>query len=74
MNKYDPVRLLLEATVMQFRKTRGDRFGDYQIFVEVLGNRGGMYKEIFLPYLHDVSTCPPEVIRWCQERINTVKA
>ena len=64
------VRALLEDTITRVRKEHSDRFGDYQIFIAVFGNTDDM-RTIFYVFLHDVATCPREVIAWCQARLNT---
>ncbi|MFZ2167958.1 MAG: hypothetical protein WAV50_03800 [Minisyncoccia bacterium] len=69
-DKYENVRLLLEDTIARLKEVRGAGFRDRQIFVEVLGDSVETRTK-FLRFLHDVSTCPPKVIRWCQKQINT---
>ena len=69
-DKYEDVRLLLDGTIARLKESRGAGFRDRQIFTEVLGDTKEMRAK-FLRYLHDVSTCPPKVIRWCQKQINT---
>jgi len=66
---HNEVNLLFDETIAHLKKTRGERFREYQIFVEVLGDTPKTHKA-FPRFLHDVSTCPPEVIRWCQKQIN----
>ncbi len=68
--KHDGVNRLFDEAVMHLKKTRGDGFREYQIFAEVLGDTQER-RDAFLLFLHDVSTCPPEVILWCQRLINT---
>ena len=66
--RHNEIRLLFYTAIEHLKKTRGPHFREWQIFVEVLGEDEA--NRVFLGYLHDVSTCPPEVILWCQEQIN----
>lgn len=68
---HDQVNALFDTTILMLAPTRGDRFREYQIFVEVLGNTAER-REHFLRFLHDVSTCPPEVIAWCQRELHAL--
>lgn len=70
MSKHDEVRLLFDGVIARLKESRGPRFREFQIFGEVLGENQET-REAFSRFLHDVSTCPPPVIQWCQERINT---
>jgi hypothetical protein len=38
------------------------------IFIELFGEEEG--SRLYYLFLHDVSTCPPQVIAWCQTRLN----
>ncbi len=69
--RHEEVRQLLDETIAHFKKLGKQNCREYQIFVEVLGemHMPGRH-EVFLGFLHDVSTCPPAVIWWCQEQIN----
>lgn len=68
--RHNEIRLLFYTVIERLKKSRGPHFRERQIFVEVLGDTQET-SAVFLGYLHDVSTCPPEVIRWCKEQINT---
>jgi hypothetical protein len=68
--RHEEVRILLDAAIDLLRISRGKRFRDRQIFAEVL-NDTPETREAFRRFLHDVSTCPPQVIQWCQKQINT---
>ena len=68
-SQHEEVRLLMEATIARLEKSLGTGFREFRIFTHVLGNTPETHDALF-KYLHDVSTCPPEVIRWCQEKIN----
>jgi len=70
--QHNAVNLLFDETIAHFKKLGKPNFREYQIFAEVLGDTPER-RSAFLKFLHDVSTCPPEVIRWCQRQIN-VKA
>lgn len=67
MTPHDKVRALFDATIAHLRSSRGDRFRDRQIFVEVLGEE--RTRDAFPYFLHDVTSCPPKVITWCQEQL-----
>lgn len=67
--KCEQVRCLLDLTMAVVKKSRGAHFRDYQIFIEVLGDSQGT-RDAFYKFLHDVSTCPKKVVRWCQEQVN----
>lgn len=67
--RHNEIRLLFYTVIEHLKKSRGSHFREWQIFVEALGNIQET-SDAFLLYLHDVSTCPPEVIRWCEEQIN----
>ena len=67
--RHDEIRLLFYTVIERLRESRGQHFREWQIFVEVLGDTQET-KDAFLRYLHDVSTCPPEVIQWCKEQLN----
>jgi hypothetical protein len=63
------INLLFDETITHFRKLGKERFREYQIFEVVLGDTPEKH-DAFFRFLHNVSTCPQEVIRWCQEQIN----
>ncbi len=65
---HDQIRTLFDTTIAMLAPTRGPRFREYQIFALVLGDPVAR-REQFLNFLHDVSTCPPEVIEWCQNEL-----
>lgn len=67
--RHNEVNRLFDDTIDHLKKSGETRFREYQIFAEVLGDTPER-RDIFLRFLHDVSTCPPEVIRWCQRQIN----
>lgn len=67
----DQINTLFDTTIRMLAPTRGGRFREYQIFVEVLGDTPER-RERFLCFLHDVSTCPPEVIEWCQQELHAL--
>ncbi len=67
---HNEVNRLFDETLVHLKKLGKPAFREYQIFAEVLGNTQER-REAFLSFLHDVSTCPPEVIRWCQRQLNT---
>jgi len=69
MSPHDEVNQLFDETILCLSKARGAHFREQQIFKEVLGDTPKM-SATFLQFLHDVSTCPPEVIQWCQRQIN----
>jgi len=68
-SKHEEIRRLLDEIIARFIKEGKPRFRDHQIFVEVLGDTLET-QDAFLRFLHDVSTCPPKVIRWCQIQVN----
>ena len=67
--EHEKIRQLLEETIRHLEKSDKKNFRDKQIFDVALGDTPGT-GEIFLNFLHDVSTCPPEVIQWCRRQIN----
>lgn len=67
--RHEEIRLLFEETIAKFKKKGKSNYRDFQFFIEVLGDTEETRK-VFFEFLHDVSTCPPEVIQWCQEQIN----
>jgi len=67
--RHNEIRLLFDDTILSLKASRGEHFRERQIFFEVLGEKPSTH-EVFLKFLHDVSTCPQEVIRWCQRQIN----
>ena len=67
--RHNEVRQLFDEAIAKFIKSGDLQFRDRQIFEEVLGDTLEM-REMFFVFLHDVSTCPPEVIKWLQEQIN----
>ena len=67
--RHNEVNRLFDETIAHLKKSGKPNFREYQIFAEVLGDTPER-REAFLRFLHDVSTCPPEVIQWCQGRIN----
>lgn len=69
-SEHEKIRLLLEETIAHLKESRGEHLRDKQIFKEVLGDTPEMHEAFFI-FLHDVSTCPLEVIRWCRVQINT---
>jgi hypothetical protein len=68
----DEIRSLFDIVIAKLKKLRGEHFRDRQIFFEVLGEKPETH-EVFVKFLSDVTTCPLEVIQWCQDKIN-VKA
>ncbi len=68
--RHDRIRLLFDETLARLKKSRGVGFHERQIFVEVLGDTPKT-REVFLGFLKDVSTCPEEIILWCQMQLNT---
>lgn len=69
----DEIRNLVDAAIDSLEKKHGIHFRDRQIFNAVFGERyePHVIHGLFLRYLHDVSLCPPRVIKWCQKEINT---
>jgi len=67
--KHEEVRKLFDETIDHFKKLGKPNFREYQIFAEVLGDTKER-RDMFSRFLHDVSTCPPEVIQWCQRQVN----
>ncbi|MFZ3044101.1 MAG: hypothetical protein WA058_03305 [Minisyncoccia bacterium] len=65
--RHNEIRLLFYTTIELLKKSHGQHFREWQIFVEVLGDNQET-SDAFLRYLHDVSTCPPEVLEWCKEQ------
>ncbi len=65
----DEIRLLFDEAIAHFKKRGDERFRDRQFFFAVLGDTQET-RDAFLRFLHDVATCPPEVIAWCQSQIN----
>lgn len=68
--RHNEIRQLFDETIRHLQKSGTSNFREYQIFMEVLGDTSEMYN-LFSGFLHDVSTCPPEVIKWCQRQLNT---
>jgi len=60
---------LFDETIGCLQRADRVQFRERQIFTEVLGDTEET-REAFMRFLHDVSTCPPEVIQWCQVYIN----
>ena len=67
--KHNEINRLFDEVIAHLKKSGKPEFREYQIFAEVLGDTPER-RVAFLRFLHDVSTCPPEVIRWCQRQIN----
>ncbi len=67
--RHNEVNTLFDETIAHLKKSGKQNFREYQIFAEVLGDTPER-REAFRKFLHDVSTCPPVVIWWCQEQIN----
>ena len=68
--RHNEVNRLFDETIAHFKKSGKPNFREYQIFAEVLGDTKER-RDMFFRFLHDVSTCPPEVVRWCQRQLNT---
>jgi len=68
-SRHNEVNRLFDETIVHFKKSGKPNFREYQIFAEVLGDTQER-RDAFLKFLHDVSTCPPKVTRWCQREIN----
>ncbi|KKW39046.1 hypothetical protein A3C19_01915 [Candidatus Kaiserbacteria bacterium RIFCSPHIGHO2_02_FULL_54_22] len=68
--RHNEINHLFDETIAHLIKLHGPRFREKKIFLEVLGDTPEM-RETFFRFLHDVSTCPPEVILWCRRQINT---
>lgn len=66
-------RFFEELVIPHLRETRGERFKDRQIFEEVFGKTQAM-SDRFLEFLHDPSSCPPEVMSWCKRLLNPKKS
>ena len=62
-------RFLNETVIPHLKKTHGEHFRDRQIFEEVFGDTPAMHEK-FLKFLHDSSSCPPEVMNWCKRLLN----
>ena len=67
--EHEKIRFLFEETISHFEKLGKKNFRDAQIFKEVLGDTPET-DNAFSQFLHDVSTCPLEVIQWCRRQIN----
>lgn len=67
--RHEEIRKLFDETIARFKKLNKPNYRDYQFFCEVMGDTA-VRREAFLCFLHDVSTCPPDVIQWCQRQIN----
>ena len=46
------------------------RFRDFAIFKEAMGENEEMYAALSR-FLHDVTTCPQQVLNWCHEVLKT---
>jgi len=66
------IRQLMDDTIAVLKKKGNERFREWQIFVELLGDTPET-AETFLKFLHNVSTCPPEIIQWCQKQVNPAR-
>jgi len=66
---HDQIRALFEALIARNVKEGRPHSRDRQIFITVLGDTP-QTRARFLLFLHDVGTCPPEVIAWCQQELN----
>jgi hypothetical protein len=66
--RHNEIRCLFDGTITRLIETRGPRFREYQIFMEVLKKKPETLEK-FRSFLHDVSTCPQEVIQWCEKQI-----
>lgn len=71
-SQHEKVRMLVEAAIARLEQVHGAGFREFRIFVQVLGDTPDTSRRLY-EYLHDVSTCPPEVIRWCQEELNKAR-
>lgn len=67
--RHNEIRLLFDDTILSLKASRGDHFREQQTFFEVLGEKPETHA-VFLKFLHDVSTCPIEIIAWCQNQLN----
>lgn len=66
----EEVRRFFDEEVLPcLAKTHGDGFREWQIFKEVFSDTPAT-REKFLRFLHDVSTCPPEVMSWCKRQLS----
>lgn len=75
----DQINQLLDTTIWRLKKEERDKelrsgrahwvgFREYQIFVTALGDTPEARWQ-FYQFLHDVATCPPEVLLWCQDQL-----
>ena len=69
------IRKLLDETADRFAKQGRELFKDRQIFLAALGDTPETEAK-FHAWIcsHDVTTCPPEVIAWCQAQLNSRKS
>lgn len=61
-------KLATDVTAVMRKRLKVKNFADCQIFELVLGKSAATLHTLFM-YLHDVTTCPPEVIAWCEEQL-----
>jgi len=67
--RHNEVNQLFDEVIDRLKKSGTMNFREYQIFAEVLGDTQER-RNAFFYFLHDVSTCPPDVILWCQRKLN----
>lgn len=61
------INRLIDAVIAQRELRSEKRFKERQIFIAALGESRA--EDALYEFLKNVSTCPPEVIHWCQNEL-----
>lgn len=62
------VNELLDRALPTIRKDRKGRYNEYSLFRDVMGDTPEM-RAAFSMFLHDVKSCPCEVVEFCQKAL-----